>query len=142
MIFLFPLSGGEEENGIISLFLYSSYPRRRQRAGTCFSGEVFSLAQEVCILPANGKILTHSLSCGTAKHCYSAVVVVFKLKIREAAKLHRRRTVKLLSRRPFNPFHKAGTAPVPVNSRVLTDFAAVNGSKIILGVALFCKLRF
>ena len=40
---------------IISLFLYSSYPRRRQRAGACFSGEVFSLAQEVCILPANGR---------------------------------------------------------------------------------------
>ena len=36
MIFLFPLSGGEEENEIISLFLYSSYPRRRQRAGACF----------------------------------------------------------------------------------------------------------
>lgn len=46
MIFLFPLSGGEEENEIISLFLYSSYPRRRQRAGACFLEKFFPLLKK------------------------------------------------------------------------------------------------
>ena len=52
MIFLFSLSGGEEENEIISLRLYSGYSKWWPWAGTRSFGEVFSTAQEICILSA------------------------------------------------------------------------------------------
>ena len=52
MIFLFFLSKGEEENEIISLYLHSRYSKWWPWAGTRSFEEIFSPAQEICILPA------------------------------------------------------------------------------------------